>query len=176
MKFRHHDTVNGCVGALDIPTREGRVTVAVVGDSRADALGRAALIAERIASDPVMSALMPPQALAAIKAAKGLASAAKRGTRTLRRFWGHLHGPGKRRLAAALHEEAAKREASEDGEPSTGDLGWNPFRKRKRRVRPMRRVAPRPEPEPEPEPDDDIDDTAPVEDVEDVDGSEDGDS
>lgn len=132
-------TVNGaCVGSLSIPTQVGSLSVSAVGDDRADALAKAALVAERIINDPVMRALMPPQAAAAIKAAKGLAAAAKRGTRTLRRVWGMLRGPGKRRLAAVLHKEA---EAHERGEspavPSSGDVGWNPFR-RKRKKKPRR--------------------------------------
>lgn len=139
MRYRYKETVNGCVGALDIPTHVGRLTVAAVGDDRADALAKAALIAERIASDPILRAIMPPQAAAAIKAAKGLAAAAKRGTRTLRHFWSRIRGPGKRRLAEALHAEAAKAEGSA--------VGWNPFRRKRKRKPMRRRAAPPPPPE-----------------------------
>lgn len=138
MRYKYKDTRRGCVGSLTIPTEVGSLSVAVVGDSRADALGKAALIAERIATDPVMSALMPPQALAAIKAAKGLAAAAKRGTRVLRSFWGRIHGPGKKRLAEALHEEAAKEEAS--------DVGWNPFKRKRKKPTRTRTHNPPPAP------------------------------
>lgn len=150
-------TVNGAtVGSLSFPTVAGGISVHAVGDDRADALAKAALVAERIVNDPVMRALMPPQAAAAIKAAKGLAAAAKRGTKTLRRVWGMLRGPGKRRLAAVLHKEAERHENGEGQEqPSTGDVGWNPFRKkRKRRKAPpprSRRMAPPEEEEEEPE-------------------------
>lgn len=152
-------TVNGaCVGSLSFPTQVGALNVSAVGDDRADALAKAALIAERIVNDPVMRALMPPQAAAAIKAAKGLAAAAKRGTRTLRGFWRRLRGPGKRRLAAVLHKEAAEHEqrAEQEEHPATGDIGWNPFRrkrkKKSRRVPPRsRRMPPPEEPEEEPE-------------------------
>lgn len=146
MRYRYKETVNGCVGALDIPTHVGRLTVAAVGDDRADALAKAALIAERIASDPILRAIMPPQAAAAIKAAKGLAAAAQRGTRTLRHFWRRIRGPGKKRLAEALHAEAAKAESA--------DVGWNPFRRKRKRRRPSRqRMAPPPPPPPPPETD-----------------------
>lgn len=169
-RFRQHDDC--CVGAIDIeiPGGPGRMTVAAVGDDRADALGRAALVAERIVSDPIMQALMPPQALVAIKAAKGLSAAAKRGSHVLRHFWGKLKGPGKKRLAAVLHKEATEREAEAGSNvsgwpyqshvrdllrpPHVGDVvGWNPFKRKrkKRKVPPMRRprVAPPQEQDPD---------------------------
>lgn len=93
---------------------EGRITCGAVGDTKADALHRASLLAERIASDPVLSALMPPQAKAAIAAAKALGGAAARGLPALRSIWGKLRGKGKKRLAAALvHEAAAEAPPSE---------------------------------------------------------------
>ena len=103
----------GYVGEVDVPASEqspARIVASAMGSSKAAALGNAALLAERIASDPVLQALMPPQAMAAIAAAKGLAGAAKLGTGALKSFWGKLHGPGKKRVAAALHEEAARAE------------------------------------------------------------------
>ncbi len=65
-----------------------------------------------------MKALMPPQATAAIAAAKGLAAAAKRGLPTLRHFWSKIHGPGKKRLAEALAKDAPSDEASDVGAPN----------------------------------------------------------
>lgn len=154
-RFRFRDGDDCCVGAIDIeiPGGPGHMRVAAVGDDRADALGRAALIAERIASDPVMRALMPPQAIVAIKAAKGLSAAAKRGSHVLRHFWGQLRGPGKKRLASVLHAEAVKREQGAGVDVSGYELGLrNPFRrKKKRRVPPMRRPPVQREQEPEPE-------------------------
>lgn len=138
MRYRYRQTVNGCVGALDIPTHVGKLTVAAVGEDRADALAKASLIAERIVSDPILRAIMPPQAAAAIKAAKGLAAAAKRGPRVLRHFWGRIRGPGKKRLAEALHVEAVKADT---------DVGWNPFRRKRKRKPTRQRVAPTPPPE-----------------------------
>lgn len=93
------------IGAISFPTDVGNVTVGSVGGSKAEALMRAATIAQRIAEDPVLSALLPPQAANAIKAAKALSVAAKRGPKALRGLWGKLKGAGKKRLAAALHAE-----------------------------------------------------------------------
>lgn len=106
----------GFLGCVDMPMSSlpGRVKAIALGDSRVDALTNAALVAERIANDPVMQALMPPQAIAAIAAAKGLASAAHQGSDVLKSFWGKLHGPGKKRLAKVLHREALEREREEE--------------------------------------------------------------
>jgi hypothetical protein len=119
MRVRFKDGADHCVGALEIPLHgaPGRMRIEAVGEDRADAIGRAALVAERIANDPIMSALMPPQAKLAIVAAKGLAAAAKRGLPVLKSFWGKLHGPGKQRLAQALATDPNR------SEPMTGDIG-----------------------------------------------------
>jgi hypothetical protein len=187
-RFRFKDTPNGCVGAIDIDTAApGRVTVAAIGDDRADALAKASLIAEHIAQDPILSALMPPQALVAIKAAKGLSAAAKRGTRTLKRFWGRLRGPGKRRLAAALHDDAKVADL-ELGFVHPDEVGWGvrslfKRKRKKKRARMMRR--PREREEDDDEQQDDADDgggdeqqqaavSDVADDVSDVDVSDDG--
>lgn len=94
------------IGALEIPTDIGSLTIATVGGTKADALMRAGTIAQRIAEDPVMSALIPPQAHTAIVAAKALSVAAKRGPKALKSLWGKLKGAGKKRLAEALQAEA----------------------------------------------------------------------
>ena len=124
MKFRLGKSRSGlCLGAIEIPTNvPGVIVASAIGTDRADALARAALVAERIASDPVMQALMPPQAMAAIKAAKGLAAAAKMGSKPLRSVWRSLRGPGKQRLAKVLHAEAVKAEATDDAENAVGFL------------------------------------------------------
>lgn len=107
------------IGALAIPTDVGALQVCCVGDSKADALIRAAAVAERISQDPVMRALLPPQATAAIKASKALGVAAKAGAPHLKRLWRQLRGEGKRRLAAVLHEEAKQ---LDEQAASTGDI------------------------------------------------------
>jgi len=78
------------------------ITVAGWGGSMASALKRAASVAQRISNDPVMSALIPPQARLAIMAAKKLAGAAKRGKPQLKAALSQFGGPGAKRLAAVL--------------------------------------------------------------------------
>jgi len=106
MKIRLQRYRGAYVGAIDMTCANvpGRVSAIAVGATRADALAKAALVAERIASDPVMAEIIPPQAMAAIKVAKGLASAARRGLPTLRRAWSFLSPKGKK-LAAQLAQD-----------------------------------------------------------------------
>lgn len=156
---KFYDRNDHCIAVIrvELPGIAGQATVAGLGDSRADALARAASVAHRIMEDPVMRALMPPQAKAAIVAARGLAAAAKRGLPVLKGFWRRLKGPGKKRLARALVEEVARRRVAD-----VADVGWNPLKRKRpvRRARPAfaRRVAPPPAmrrpppPEPAPEP------------------------
>lgn len=109
-------TVDGAPSArLSFPTTHGAIVVGAVGSSRAGALHNAAMIAEQIASDPVLSALLPPGALPAIMAAKKLGQAAKAGLPALKALWSTLHGPGKKRLAAALASDASPDEHAEVG-------------------------------------------------------------
>lgn len=119
----------GYVGAIDMRCHgvPGCVSAIAVGETKAEALGKAALLAERIANDPVMSALIPPQATAAIATAKTLAAAARRGPATVRRVWRGLRGRGKRKLAQVLHTEAVS--ALETGALETGSL-FGKLRKR----------------------------------------------
>lgn len=161
MRVRFHDADGYTVGAIDIPHAAGRFTVAAVGEDRADALVRAAALANRIASDPIMRAIMPPQAQAAITAARGLAAAAKVGIPALRSVWGRLRGKGVTRLAAALAKDPALIPgiAAQAVTQPVQDVGWNPFKKkRKKRRAVQRRSAPPPrQREPEPEQPDDED-------------------
>jgi hypothetical protein len=133
------DRNDHCVAVIRIamPGTSAVAEVGALGEDKADALARASSLAHRIATDPVMSALMPPQARAAVMAARGLAAAAKRGLPTLKHFWGRLQGPGKKRLARALMEEAAAKQ-------TTGalDVGWNPFKRKKKRAAPRRSSPP----------------------------------
>lgn len=103
-RFKVHGSY--VIGYLTVPTEVGALQVATLGGTKADALMRAATVAQRIVDDPVMAALMPPQAAAAIKAAKALSSAARQGPQALRSLWGRIKGPGKKRLAEALAKEA----------------------------------------------------------------------
>ncbi len=104
-RFRFKVKGSYVIGMLTIPTEVGAVQVATLGGTKADALMRAATIAQRIADDPVMAALMPPQAQAAISAAKALSAAARQGPKSLKKLWGKIRGPGKKRLAEALARE-----------------------------------------------------------------------
>ena len=101
------------LGTIDVraPDMDARLVISAAGGSQAVALTKAALLAERIASDPVLSSMLPPQALVAVKAAKMLGKAAQRGLPALRSAWSALRGQGKRRLAAALIREAADNSA-----------------------------------------------------------------
>lgn len=101
------------VGDLDHATVEVQSQggpIVVTGKStqgKAAALHKAAMIAERIANDPVMRAIMPPGTGAAILAIKKLGAAGRVGLPALKSIWHSLHGPGKKRLALALaHDEA----------------------------------------------------------------------
>lgn len=116
MQIRFRSADDGTViGACHIPTAGGVITVAGIGDSKTEALAKAALIAERIATDPVLSAVLPPGTLAAIRVTKGLAAASAQGVRTLHSFWKRLQGPGKQRLANAL--------ATDHGVSDLGEVG-----------------------------------------------------
>jgi hypothetical protein len=108
----------GCPDAGGVGDSEGDgvITIGAFGDTKADALHKATVIAERIASDPVLQAILPPGTMAAIQATKKLSTAAKRGSRALRGLWRKIRGPGKKRLAKALHKEAAQLEGYSDAE------------------------------------------------------------
>lgn len=103
----------GGVGDTD---GDGIITVGAFGSSQADALHKASLIAERIVNDPIMSAIIPPQARTAILATKKLAGAAKQGSRFFRKMWRRYQGPGIKRVAKALHDEAMKHEGHSDAQ------------------------------------------------------------
>lgn len=78
------------------------ITVSGVGADPIEAMSKASLLAERITNDPVLRAILPPQAIMAVQATKQLASAAKQGRRVFKSVWGRLRGKGKKRVAAAL--------------------------------------------------------------------------
>jgi len=94
-----------CLG-LDSPVI-GDIDVSAEGDSKAEALEKAALVAERITSDPVFMTMMPPQVTLAVLAAKMLGRAAGIGMPELRAMFGTLKGKGQRRLARSLARETA---------------------------------------------------------------------
>lgn len=86
------------------------ITVGAFGESKADALHKAALVAERISTDPVLQAIMPPGTASAIMATKALAVAAKKGSPWVAKWFRRFGGPGVERVVKALHDESAKTE------------------------------------------------------------------
>jgi uncharacterized protein (DUF1778 family) len=124
------------IGEVDVPVgddTEARITVKAEGDSKAEAIANAAHLAEKIVNDPLVQAVMPPQALAAIKGAKLLALAGRRGLPALGRLWGSIRGSNKRKLALALAREAARRDHGPEAVEGIRDWFRRIDRKRKRR-------------------------------------------
>lgn len=130
------------------------VQVGAVGDSGADALLKAGAVVDRIMSDPVMQAILPPQAVVAVKTAKQLASAAKQGGKALKSLWGKIRGKGKKRLAKAL----AKSTPSAGVRDKRSTAARTPFRPSRAAPPPMASTSTQYDVEPdEPEYDDEID-------------------
>jgi len=112
---------------------DARISVKAEGESKAEAIARAARLAEQILNDPLVQAAIPPQALAAIKGAKLLALAGHAGLHKLGRLWGRLGGRNKRRLALALAKEAARRDHGPEAVEGIRDWFRRIDRKRRRR-------------------------------------------
>lgn len=89
-----------------VPAGAASITTTGKAKTKAGALAQAGTLAERVLKDPVISAIMPPQAVAAVKVARRLGKAAKMGRGVLKRLWGRTKGPGKARLVKALAAEA----------------------------------------------------------------------
>jgi len=89
---------------VGVDTEDGEIIARASGPDGAAALDRAAAIADRIVNDPIMSALIPPQAKLGVESAKLLAGAAQAGADVLSSLWSRLRGPGKKRLAKVLLE------------------------------------------------------------------------
>ena len=90
------------LGEVEVPAGDTEVVARATGPDGAAALDRAAAIAQNIMNDPVMSALIPPEAHAAVASAQILARAASAGAGVLESIWHRLKGPGKKRLAKVL--------------------------------------------------------------------------
>lgn len=132
MKIRLSKRDGLYVGSLgfDVDNAPGRITATAVASTKAAALSKAASIAERIASDPVLRSVIPPQAMASIKVAKGLAAAARHGLPTLRRAFRFL-SPKAKKLAANLATDVQK---GTIGEMAGLEVGLrNPFRRRRKK-------------------------------------------
>lgn len=86
--------------ALDIPIDGAMTRVEMLGWNPVEAMRRAARVARLIVDDPIVQALLPPQAQVAIKAAQVLSKAAKEGR--LDEAIARFRGPGVKRLLRAL--------------------------------------------------------------------------
>jgi hypothetical protein len=71
--------------------------------TKAAALTRAGALADQVLNNPVLSAVIPPQAVVAVKLARRMGSLAKLGQHgALKSLWGSVTGSGKARLVKAL--------------------------------------------------------------------------
>ena len=86
------------VGTVTIPFPGRTVAISTTGRKRVDALLAAATAAKAIASNPLLSAVLPPGTPLAIEAITRIAKSPT--AKTLRRF----AGPGAKRLASALRK------------------------------------------------------------------------
>lgn len=101
------------VAAIDINTAMGALRVTGVGGWFGDALSAATSVVNRIASDPVVNAILPPQASLALNAVRKLANAAQSPSpvAAIRQVAQQYEGPGIQRLASTLLQQAAVRPA-----------------------------------------------------------------
>jgi hypothetical protein len=143
----------GFVGAVEVQTGAfpGALRAVARGATKAQALRRAASLAERVASDPVMRAIMPAQALAAITAAKNLAAAAQDGPKSLASAIDNLSSPAAARLATVLARETLARsqrgampEDEDEDEDDLADVGawWNPITHTKKTFSVLKKLSP----------------------------------
>lgn len=86
--------------SLAIPTVGGYSRLTMDGDDPVEAFANAARLANAIAEDPIVSALLPPQAKVALRAADYLARKAARGE--LSSALRTIRGEGARRLGRAI--------------------------------------------------------------------------
>lgn len=100
------DGKGGWLGVVDIPLHPGavegggRVVAMAKGDSKAIALGKAAVIAKQITENPIVAALMPPQAAIAVKAISAISKSAAAGK--LADAAQKFSGPAMKRLSKVL--------------------------------------------------------------------------
>jgi hypothetical protein len=96
----------GFDGVIEIPVHPGmvagggKITALAKGADKATALAKAAVVADQIMANPVVAALMPPQAAVAVKAIKALSKSAAVGK--LADVAGKFKGPAMDRLKKIL--------------------------------------------------------------------------
>lgn len=124
MKVKHRKLADGrSVGIIEIETSTpGKIACAASGRDMAEVLAKCAALAARIADDPVMAVIMPPDIEDDICELRDLADAALDGTDAIRRIYPEL-GASKRKLARHLHVVVKKREDRDDGDDRDDDGG-----------------------------------------------------
>lgn len=96
----------GWVGVVELPLHPGavngggRVVAMAKGGDKATALGKAAVVAKQITDNPIVAALMPPQAALAVKAISALSKSAAAGK--LAEAASKFTGPAMSRLSKVL--------------------------------------------------------------------------
>lgn len=88
------------------------ITVSGWSDNIRGAIRKASAVAARVASDPMLSAMLPPGAALAIQAAQKLSRAADSGKPALKAALNELRGPGAARLARVLRRDVTRRPTS----------------------------------------------------------------
>jgi hypothetical protein len=98
------------VGELVLPIDGANaITVSGWADNIRGAIRKASAVAARVASDPMLSAMLPPGAGLAIAAAQKLSRAADSGKPALKAALNELRGPGAARLARVLRRDVQRR-------------------------------------------------------------------
>jgi hypothetical protein len=97
---RFHDDVHGPCAAVDLPAEGGAIRVVGVGGFLSG-LRSALSIASSIASNPIISSVLPPGTAAALNAVKSIAHAPNP-----QKAAGKFGGPGGARLQAAIKQDA----------------------------------------------------------------------
>lgn len=96
--WREDAVGGGYVGQVEL--YDGALTATAPGDSKGQAIARAAQLAENMLENPILAALVPPQAKLALAVAKKLGVAQHAGK--LASVTSKIVGPGAKRLAKAL--------------------------------------------------------------------------
>jgi len=113
MRIRVRPTASGYVGELVLPVDGANaITVSGWSDNIRGAIRKASAVAARVASDPMLSAMLPPGAALAIQAAQKLSRAADSGKPALKAALNELRGPGAARLARVLRRDVTRRPTS----------------------------------------------------------------
>jgi hypothetical protein len=113
-KVSFQDCGDCFLGEIEMPYAGGRVVASAVGFNPFETLSRAATIAERVASDPAMAALMPPQVLLAAKAARAISNTGRQNPDLLRAIAPDMTRSA-RTLAKALQSAKPKKRRGRRG-------------------------------------------------------------